>query len=103
MQKRVRSDVDRARVEELVADIGRLITESGASLPSDISLEDRALADGARFEVIRATNAVSAAALGSDVKTIDLARLAVDGASAATRAARLAARRHQALLVTRRA
>ena len=95
MQKRVRSDVDRARVDELVADIGRLIRESEAPLPSDISPEDRALADTARFELIRATNAVSAAALGSDLRSIDSARLAVEAATDAIRAARLALRRHE--------
>ena len=96
MQKKVRSDLDRARVDELVAELGQLIRESEAPLPSDISPEERALADGARFEVMRAANAVSTAALGSDPKNIDAARLAVAAATAAIRAAHLGVHRHHA-------
>ena len=96
MQKRVRSDLDRVRVDELVAHLGQLIRESEAPLPSDLSLEERALADAARFDVIRAANAVSAAALGSDLKSIDAARLAVETATASMRTARHAVRRQHA-------
>jgi hypothetical protein len=95
MPSRVRSDEDLARIDELVADLGHVLKDNAVPLPLNITREDVELADAARIDVIRATNAVSTAALGSDPGSIEAARLAVDSARDAIRAARAAIHRRQ--------
>jgi hypothetical protein len=84
-----------ARVNGLVAELRGLIIETNVPLPRDVTSEDRALARKAYLNVIRATNFVGTAVLGSDSRSVELARLALDEAKNAIRTARSAiARRY---------
>ena len=96
VRRRVCSDEDRARIEELVEDLGRvIILDNGLPLPADLSRDEIEATDGARLAVIRAANAVSAAAVAFDRSSIDEARAAVADARNAVRASLTVMRRHQ--------
>jgi hypothetical protein len=88
MAKRVPSDEERAQLEALVADLQSLIAAYSEPLPADATAGDMDLLYDARFDVMRATHAVSSAAAGSAADAMERARAALDTARDAIRTVR---------------
>jgi hypothetical protein len=88
MARGIRTDVDQGKLNQLVGDLDRLIGETCGSGRNDARTTG-ARAEAAKFDVFRAANAVSSAALGSDPGAIERARNAVDIAMRSCELARI--------------